>query len=458
VSVRLENAIFITLLLIVVFSATAHGIVEPWSLLVFEFLTLALTLMWAAKAFVTQRLTLEIPQIIWPITMLFVIGLVQSISWQDSLNRRQSLSFDVEATSRTTIMLGILIVLSLIAANTLTSPNLLLRFLKVMIGFGAALSVFGLFQHFSGSRQIYWLRPAEAAPFGPFFNRNHFAGYLELILPLPLAFIATGYVRGEKLALYGAAAVFMGTAIIFTLSRAGMISVFVELIFLAVIGYRRSRISNLARGNRRTQMLKAAFISLALLASILAGVLWFGVEPVINRIATGDPNNSDMRQSQSFYSNRGEIWNDSLSMIRDNFHLGVGLGAYPTAYPLYTKNPFTAGVIAEAHNDYLQIMTDAGLIGGFLAIWFLLILFRAIARGLRNDNPSTAAIVIGGGAGAAGLLTHSIFDYNLHLPSHALLFLVFSTMITRLAVAENPVRERSIDHSRFSGPTREIFS
>src|SRR5687767_11445529 len=154
--------------------------------------------MWAAKAFVTQRLTLEIPQIIWPITMLFVIGLVQSISWQDSLNRRQSLSFDVEATSRTTIMLGILIVLSLIAANTLTSPNLLLRFLKVMIGFGAALSVFGLFQHFSGSRQIYWLRPAEAAPFGPFFNRNHFAGYLELILPLPLAFIATGYVRGEK--------------------------------------------------------------------------------------------------------------------------------------------------------------------------------------------------------------------------------------------------------------------
>jgi len=117
--------------------------------------------------------------------------------------------------------------------------------------------------------------------------------------------------------------------------------------------------------------------------------------------------------------------------------LGVGLGAYETAYPIYTRENGEQGITAEAHNDYLQILADAGVVGAALALWFLITIFRAIARGVRSPDPLVAAIALGGGAGLFGLLVHSLFDFNLHLPSHALVFLIQSTVISYLgAVAE----------------------
>src|SRR5262249_6545338 len=149
-------------------------------------------------------------------------------------------------------------------------------------------------------------------------------------------------------------------------------------------------------------------------------VVWIGVEPVINRVATGDSISSDPSMTRAFYGVRGEIWRDTWTMIRHNPLMGVGLGAYETAYPTYALDSGMQGVVAEAHNDYLQILADAGVIGAGLALWFIIALFRAIARGVRSPNPLTAAIALGGGAGLFGLLLHSFFDFNLHLPSHAL--------------------------------------
>src|SRR5262245_66307689 len=85
------------------------------------------------------------------------------------------------------------------------------------------------------------MRHAQASPFGPVFNRDHFAGYMELLIPLPVALIATRHVRGEKRMVYGIAAMFMGVAAIFTLSRGGMISIFAEMIFIAAMSFIRHR-------------------------------------------------------------------------------------------------------------------------------------------------------------------------------------------------------------------------
>lgn len=458
-SSKLDSAIFITLALTVVFTVAVHGVVEPWSHFLFVILILCLFLLWTAKAIQQRHLTIDIPHAIWPVAALFLVGLLQSLSWHDDLGMRKSLSIDVEATRGVTLTVGLLLLLSMISVNHVgNSPTALIRFLKIMIGFGAALGVLGMIQQFSGGRQIYWLRPAEGASFGPFFNRNHFAGYLEFLIPLPIAFIGAGLVRGEKLLLYAAAAIFMGTAVVFTLSRAGMISVVVELFLLAVMMNRRSRIFNVAKATRGRRMINENLVLLGVLAAILVSVFWFGAEPVINRVATGDPNHSDLSRAQTFESNRGEIWRDSIRMIRANFPFGVGLGAFPTAYPRYTKNPIAAGVVAEAHNDYLQILTDAGLAGGILVLWFLMILIRAVVAGFRTRDSFSAVVAMGGGAGLAGVLTHSMFDYNLHLPSHAALFLIFSTAITQPRSADNRVKEWSASNSIFSRTTREALS
>jgi O-antigen ligase len=329
-----------------------------------------------------------------------------------------------------------------LAANFLNGASRLLTLTQFLIFFGAVMGVFGLVQYFSGSPDVYWTRHAEASPFGPYFNRDHFAGYMELLIALPVAVIATRHVRGEKRMVYGIAAMFMGVAAIFTLSRGGMISIIAEMIFLAAMSFKRHRSMTSARGHGKARMATGVAAVGAILAAIVTGVIWIGAEPVINRIATGDPNSSDLSKAQTFYSVRGEIWENTWTMIRRNPLTGVGLGAYETAYPIYARENGTQGVTAEAHNDYLEILAVAGVIGGMSALWFIWALFRAIACGVNSPDPLTAAIALGGGAGLFGLLVHSLFDFNLHLPSHAVVFLFLSAVISNIgATVEEPVGE-----------------
>jgi O-antigen ligase len=286
---------------------------------------------------------------------------------------------------------------------------------------------------------------------------------MELLIALPVALIATRYVRGEKGMVYGIAAMFMGVAAIFTLSRGGMISIIAEMVFIGAMSFIRHRAMTDAKGHGKVRMATGVATGVTavgvILAAIMAGVVWMGAEPVINRIATGDPNSSDMSKTQTFYSVRGEIWENTWTMIRRNPLTGVGLGAYETAYPIYARETGTQGVTAEAHNDYLQILADAGLIGGISALWFIWALFRAIARGVRSPDRLTAAIALGGGAGLFGLLVHSFFDFNLHLPSHAMVFLLLSVVISNIGVTvgepvDEPVKAEPASMSVATGLIR----
>lgn len=391
-----------------------------------------MTLLWMIKAVADGKLSLAIPQTVWPLAALVLLGLAQSVSWNDGAGIRQSLSLDVESTRGTALVLCSLLALSILAANFLNGAVRLLTLIQSLTFFGAVMGVFGLVQYFSGSPDVYWIRHAEASPFGPFFNRDHFAGYMELLIALPVALIATRYVRGEKGMVYGIAAMFMGVAAIFTLSRGGMISIFAEMIFIAAMSFRRHRAMTAPKGRSKAGIATGVAAVAAILAAIVIGVIWIGAESVINRIATGDPNSSDLGKTQTFYSVRGEIWENTWTMIRHNPLTGVGLGAYETAYPVYARENGTQGVTGEAHNDYLEILAVGGVIGAVSALWFILALFRAIGRGVRSPDPLTAAIALGGGAGLFGLLVHSLFDFNLHLPSHAMVFLLLSVVISNI--------------------------
>jgi len=431
----MDKAIAIGLMLVVVFAALAHGVVEPWSVFTFELLTVVLMLLWTIKAVADKNLILDLPQTIWPVMVLILFGLVQSVSWgymSDGAGSRQSLSFDVDSTRGTVMVLCSLLALSVLAANFLTDVKRLLTLANFLIFFGAVTGVFGLVQHFSGSSSVYWLRHTQVPPFGPFFNRDHFAGYMELFIALPIALIVTRYAKEEMRIIYGIAAMFMGLAAVFTLSRGGIISILAEMIFITAMCFRPYKTKPIADQPGKARMVTGMTAVAVILAAIVTGVIWIGAEPVINRIATGDPNSSDLSKAQTFYSVRGAIWEDTWKMIRHNPLLGVGLGAYETAYPIYARDNGVRGVTAEAHNDYLQVLADAGVIGAVLALWFIIVLFRAIVRGIRSPDPLVAAIALGGGAGVFGLLVHSLFDFNLHLPSHALVFLILATVISQL--------------------------
>ena len=423
---RLSQIISIGFLIAVVFAALAHGAVEPWSVFVFEGIVIVVLLLWLIKVIANKRLTLNVPDTALPIAALTIVGLVQSVAFADSSGRWLSLSKNVGYTRAAVTVLFFLLICHLIASNFFSSRDRLAMLGHFLVIYGMAMALFGLVQHFSWNGRFYWLRPTEAtSPFGPFANHNHFAGYMELLVPIPIALIITRAVRAELRMLYGFAAIVMGVAAVLSLSRGGTISVAAGMMFLALMSARLpKRQADTARKRRLPRFTSQAAVVIAITLLIVAGIFWMGADPVINRVAQVTPAGSNAAK-ESFFSSRGWVWRDTVSMIRANPVLGVGLGAYETAFSIYTKSDGSLRV-PQSHNDFLQIVADCGIVGGLIALWFIVSVFRGVARGTRSRDRLYAGLALGAGAGMFAMLVHSLFDFNLQVPSNALLFLLLS--------------------------------
>jgi O-antigen ligase len=440
----LDKVMAVGLIVAVIFTALAHGAVEPWSVAIFELLIVALMLVWAVKVAVDRCLAVHLPAIALPVAGLLILGLIQSVAYVDGAGHLRSLSMDVEATRQTVTLLFFLLVACLMGASFLTGKERLRAVAKFLVYYGLALAVFALVQHYTWNGRFYWFRITRWAetPFGPFVNHNHFAGYMELLIPLPLALALSRQMRREERLFYGFAAVLMGVATIVSLSRGGMISVVAEVMFLAVMSLRRPEYGMRKREEMTGRNLWRAGAVASFIFAFLLGVIWLGGEAVINRIATGQAS-SQAAKAETFAESRGLIWSDTWSVIKANPILGVGLGAFATAFPIYSRyDDGKHGITAQAHNDYLQVLADGGLVGGALAVWFMIMIFRATARGISSPSPLLSTLALANGAAIFGLLVHSLFDFNLQLPSTSLLFLLFSAITARIsATVTEPVTE-----------------
>lgn len=444
-SVRVDNAIAVGLLAAVVFTALAHGAVEAWSVAVFEILILLLMLLWTVKSLLEKRFELKVPLTAFPLAAFFLFGLIQCISVTNADGQTQSLSFDVEATRSSVKILFFLIISHLIAANFFKTRERMQKLVTFLTIFGFALAIFGLLQYFTWNGNIYWLRPALVTTkgvIGPFVNHNHFAGYLELIVPLPIALIVTGAVNKNRL-LYGFAAVMMAIAQAASLSRGGIISLVSGLLFIVIAGisYMRRAGNSVPEtefgggfpaNSKQSSLFNFGAVAL-IIGAVFFGALWIGNNSIVERLTKNNVVGTD-EKAESFETSRGWIWNNTITMFQMNPVVGVGMGAFETAYPQYSSdNSSLTLTVDRAHNDYLQILSDTGLIGGAIALWFIVTLIFAVGRSLGSCEPLRAALAIGSGAAIFSMSVHSVFDFNLQLPSTALLFLILTAVSVNLS-------------------------
>jgi putative inorganic carbon (HCO3(-)) transporter len=456
-SKRLDQVIAAGLMIIVIFTALAHGAIEPWSVAIYSMLILGLFELWALKLAIDKEVAVKFPVEALPLAMLVGFGLIQSIALTGGNGQRTSLSTDPEATRAATASLFLLLMVFILAANFLTSRRRLEFLAWLLAVFGFLLSVFAIIQHYTWNGLFYWVRPmgTPPSPFGPFLNHSNFASYIVMLIPIPIGLAITRAVRGPARLFCAFMAVVMSLATILSLSRGGIVSLALGLVFLGILAVSRFRFSDLGMGGRRTKRRQTEFHhvgsgarrfqSLATVAliiiAVLVGLLWLGPEAVINRINQGQLTGSE-GATETFFTSRGWIWRDTLAMIRANPLLGVGLGAFSTAYPIYTQSNGSL-LVAAAHNDYLQILAECGVVGAALALWFLMLVIRAIFRGVQSSDPLFAGLAMGGGAGVFSALMHSFFDFNLQIPSIALMFLLLSALVAHLgAVAVEPVTEK----------------
>src|SRR5262249_5459365 len=384
--------IVIGLMSVIVGATLAFGTVEPWSMATFGLLIVTLLVLWGIKGAVSGALKISVPSTALPLVALFLLAVLQSVSFKDSAGKSFSISLDAEATRLTAEIIFALLIAFLLSANFLALPRVMVWFRNFLIFFGLALAVFGLLQYFTWNGKFFWvveLRVQPPSPFGPFVNHNHFAGYLEMIAPIPVALILRRAIRGGLAFLYGFAAAMMGLAIIMSLSRGGMISLIASLMFVVAFGFKpSSRRTGRERFGARESSLNwpVATSRIGALAVMLftigVGVWWVGADSVIRRLEKGEltMDAADKQPGkETFFYSRGWIWRDTRAMIRDTWLTGVGLGAFPTAYTIYSTRD-GATPVNQAHNDYLQILADGGILGAIIALWFIFLVARDTVR------------------------------------------------------------------------------
>lgn len=445
----------LTLCLALVLSTLAFGAVHSWSLAGFQIGATLIIVFWAVDAWRSKRLRISRNALQWPLLGLCVLAFVQLLPISGdssgggaagagalSVAPLRSLSLDPYATRFVLIQISALVIYFAAALAFIDTPRRFRVLVHTIIVFGFLLAIFGLIQSFTSPTKIYWVRDSkQSTPFGPFINRHHFAGYMELVLALPLGILFSGAVSNDKRLLYAFAATLMGIALVMTSSRGGIIALLAEIFFLVIVSGVKRRSDAGTDAAAQSTRLRAAMVraglALGLVIVLFTGVLFFGGEDGLSRFV-GTVNAEDPT------TGRAHFWATTLNIIRDHPLLGVGLGAYGVAYTRYdTRNGLFR--IEQAHNDYLETLSNAGVVGALLGLFFIVWLFRSgFARRETEDN-FRRGVTTGALAGCFAVLVHSFFDFTLHTTSNALLFLVLAaiaTADTRVEQASSKLRRR----------------
>jgi O-antigen ligase len=179
----------------------------------------------------------------------------------------------------------------------------------------------------------------------------------------------------------------------------------------------------------------AAVLVLALLI-----VSWLGVKQILARF-------SSLQTLEVSEAKRASMRLDTWHIFADHPMMGTGLGTLQTVYPKY-ETMYDGKIVNHSHNDYLEALAETGILGGLCSAFFLGILFFCgFSRIQRANSSLEAALHITGLTACSGFLTHSLVDFNLHIPANALLFFLMALLATVSLQTSTPKSAASVPHS-----------
>jgi O-antigen ligase len=390
----------------VAFAVLAHGAVEPWSEAVLEIGAGLLLVLWCALVFREENPEMNWNSLLWPLAGFWLIAAVQS------LGRLTAYPF---ATHIEWLKGSALVLLVFLAVQAFRTTDQWRKFVWFLLIFGFAVSLFAIIQHFTFNGKLYWVRELRfgGIPFGPYVDRDHFAGFVELIAPAGLSLLI---LRGERRELWLMLTMFtllpIG-ALFLSASRGGIIGFLCEVVLLlGLVLFRR----------REGKTVLSGVIVLVLVAGVVG---WLGIGRALERF-------EEYRGLEVTESRRVEMARDTWRIFLDHPVLGTGFGTLQSVFPRY-ETLYDGRVVNHTHNDYAELLAETGAIGGILAIVFLALLFVRGWRAMDAERGSLElALHVGAIVACFGILVHSLVDFNLHIPSNALIFLLQAILATSI--------------------------
>lgn len=426
----LDHIVFWSLTGLLLFAPLAFGATEPWSTFVLEAGAALIFAVWAFAQIRSGELRLEGNPLFAPMGTFGVLVVVQ---WIARLTAYRHDTWSSLLLYTTYALLCFLVVQCL-------QRTWQVKLLAVTVCvYGFAVALFAIVQGMSSNGKLYWLRAPSRGGwiYGPYVNHNHYAGLMELILPVPMVIALSHFVRGPKKTMAMTAAAVMLASVFLSGSRGGMIAVVVQVAFLFVAVARHEN-----RKGRKTRASSWVAYAAALIATV-GLVAWLGGTQLAERL---ESIHAETRSELSG-GTRLAIDRDALRMFARRPVLGWGLGTFPTVYPQF-QSFYSEFLVNAAHNDYLQFLTETGAVGMVIVIWFLAVTYRQASRKLANwPSDTNGAAALAAIAGVTGILVHSFVDFNLQVPANAALFYVLcviAAMPPRFGLTRRTLRKASV--------------
>ena len=391
---------------LLMFGPLAFGAVEPWSIFVLEVGAILLMGVWFTRQLLEEEITILWNPLYLPMLAFGALVVLQLV-------------FHSTAYRHDTIAEGMLFCaygsLCFIVTQILLRGSDARKIAVVFGVYGAAVAALALVQGVAPNGKLYWMRQPLMGGwiYGPYVNHNHYAGLMELLVPIPLV-ISVSHLTHEKTRIAAgiAAAIMVGTVFL-SGSRGGMLAIVVELATLGVMLSRRKNSVRIALG-------VTAFA--VVLVSLL---VWLGGKELTTRVTSI----SSETRGEISGGTRLNIDRDTVKMFSRRPVLGWGLGTFPTVYPQF-RSFYTNFFVNEAHNDYLQLLAEMGILGFSTMVWFFVILVRQGIRKVHKwSSDASGATTLACSLGVLGILVHSFVDFNLQIPANAALFYAFCAIV-----------------------------
>jgi O-antigen ligase len=268
-----------------------------------------------------------------------------------------------------------------------------------IVAFGGIVAIVGITQYALNAEKIYGIiETTSPVFFGPYTNRSHFAGFIELTLPFALSVTLMPVASAKARLLAGFVSFTMATAVFLSASRAGMIGVVIATIIVAAYSVRST---------------SKKFAVPLLSTSMLIGAMLLGLQ------STGLSRLQSM--SRGTLIDRFATTRDTFNMVSQHPVFGTGLGTFPTVYPKY-RSYVTDVFINQAHNDVAQLAVETGIIGFSIVLLFLTICAKRGHQKAATGNPWQRLAAIAALASFYAILLHSLVDFNLQIPANGLWF------------------------------------
>lgn len=317
--------------------------------------------------------------------------------------------------------------LYLIVVSHLRTQRQLVGFVTVIVIVGSLEAFFGLIRYLQGATELLGHSILPGGVTGTFISRTHLAVYLEMIIPLAIGLVFLTYQLEKKFLLATLIAI-MGTSLVLSLSRGGIISLLASLIFLAI-----------CMGIRRVDQ-RRVWILFALSLVILIYLSWVGITPVIERIE---------RTLEGGYLDRSSLirltfWQNSFELLKEAPLLGRGLGTFQYVFLKYT--PYVGESLRATHAEslYIELLIGTGILGLIFLLWVVKGIFQdALKEYFSPGENRIRLLILAALTSFLAFLIHGFVDFNLRVPANAfLLTLVLAILMSSLRLMRSQKRKK----------------